>query len=82
MKFELSQPEVIRHLILLVIGWLVLSLMVGLFETFDQLEASTKENQTAAIFQGLKISSITFFVGAIVISSSLAFFLLNKKRER
>ena len=51
--------------------------MVGLFETFDQLEASTKENRTAAIFQGLKISSITFFVGAIVISSSLAFFLLD-----
>jgi|JI6StandDraft_1071083.scaffolds.fasta_scaffold1031637_1 hypothetical protein len=82
MKFELSQPEFIRHLTLLGIGLLLLSVIVGLFQTFDLLEASSDPNQTSAIFEGLKISSITFIVGVIVVGSSCAAFSSHKKRER
>lgn len=79
MKFELSKPETIRHLILLGIGWFVFSVMVGLFQTFDLLEASMETNQVSAIFEGLKISSITFVTGVIVISSVYVIFHSIKK---
>lgn len=82
MKFELSQPEVIRHLTLLGIGLLLLSVMVGLFQTFDLLETSSDPNQTSVIFEGLKTSSITFIVGVIVVGSSFAAISSHKKRER
>jgi predicted nucleic-acid-binding protein len=53
--------------------------MVGLFQTFDLLEASMETNQVSAIFEGLKISSITFVTGVIVISSVYVIFHSIKK---
>jgi hypothetical protein len=81
MKITLPWPEAIRHLTLLTIGWFLLCVMIGLYKTFDLLEASTETNQISQILGGLKISSITFFIGTAAISSVPVIFSLNKKRE-
>lgn len=78
---EKMKSDVSRYLILLAIGWLALSLMLGLFQTFDFLEASKDSNQTKAIVAGLKISGLIFFIGLVAVSSTIAIFLRDKKRE-
>lgn len=78
MKFEIHWPEEIKHLIMLTIGWLMFSLLVGLYRIFKILE-SMDDNQTSAIVAGLKFSGITFFGGAILIGSALAVLSSIKK---
>jgi RsiW-degrading membrane proteinase PrsW (M82 family) len=82
MKITLPWPEAIRHLILLTIGWFLLCVMIGLFQTFDFLEASKGSNQTKAIVAGLKVSGLIFFIGSVAVGSTVAIFLRDKKRER
>ncbi len=81
MKITSLWPEVIKYLIFLAIGWFVFCVLVGLFKTFDLLEASKEPSQTSAMFKGLKISGIMFFTGVIVMGSILAIFSRNKKKE-
>lgn len=75
------KSEISSNLILLAIGWLVLSVMIGLFQIFDFLEASTDSSQTTAMVAGLKMPGIIFSIGLIVISSVVGIFLRDKKRE-
>jgi hypothetical protein len=65
MKITAHWPEVTKHLIALTLGWGAFSILLGLFFSFDTLEASEVASVTEAIPEFLQVAAITFLSGSI-----------------
>lgn len=77
MKINTQWPGVTKHLIAFALGWSALSMLLGLFFAFDALESS---KSALAISEFIKITSLAFFIGSIVLSIPLLIWKLMSKK--
>jgi hypothetical protein len=60
----MEQPKSNRiELIILAIGWLVVSILVGLMVAFGELESSSTMKASAALFNALEAGFLLFLAG-------------------
>ena len=74
-------PDATKHLIALAVSWILLSLLIGLFYTFDVIESSKEATASIAILYFLKVTAITFLMGSLALSLPIfIWILLNKSK--
>lgn len=82
MKIISHWPEFTKHITAFVIGWGLFSILLGLFFGFDMMEASVEAIPSLAISYILKIATLTFLIGLIVLSLPLVIWkTLNDKQS-
>ncbi|MBK5280265.1 MAG: hypothetical protein JJE09_15510 [Bacteroidia bacterium] len=80
MKLLSHWPEATKHITAFVIGWGLISILLGLFFAFDMMEGSKEIIPSSVIPFIFKIATPTFLIGLFVLSIPLLIWvLLNKK---
>ena len=81
MKIISHWPEVTKHITAFVIGWGLFSVLLGLFFSFDTMEASKEIVPTLLFPDFLKIAALTFLIGLLILSIPVLIWKLLNKNE-
>jgi len=71
-RFKSNQTEII----VLAVSWLLLSMLVGLYGSLDDLEASTMLPASTAFLNGIRSGTILFLLGTPLV---VVLHILNKR---